>query len=43
MKIINSNAKIIYQTSGLEGMYKHIELCGRISYKSEDKVSESSL
>lgn len=42
MKIINSNAKIIHQALELEGMYKHIELCGRISYKSEDKVSESS-
>lgn len=42
MKIINSNAKIIHQAPELEGMYKHIELCGRISYKSEDKVSESS-
>lgn len=42
MKIINSSVEVIYQASGLEGMYKHIELCGRISYKSEDKVSESS-
>lgn len=42
MKIIESSAKLITQTSGIEGLHKHIELCGRVSYKSEDRISESS-
>ena len=42
MKLINSHFEIIEQPSGLEGMYKQIELVGRVSYKSEDKITENS-
>lgn len=30
------------QGPGLDGMLKHIERCGRISYKSEDKITDDS-
>lgn len=30
------------QEPGLDGMLKHIERCGRISYKSEDKITDDS-
>ena len=42
MKIIESKAELIQQPSGLEGVYKQIELCGRTCYKSEDKITEDS-
>ena len=42
MKLIESEAKYIPQESGLEGMYKQIELAGRTCYKSEDKITEDS-
>lgn len=42
MKLIESSAKIIPQDVGLEGIYKQIELAGRICYKSEDKICEGS-
>ena len=42
MKLIESKVEIIEQQPGLEGMYKHIELAGRVSYKSEDKITEDS-
>lgn len=43
MKLINPSYKIIDQKSGtLEDIYKHIELCGRTCYKSEDKITEDS-
>jgi thymidylate synthase (FAD) len=42
MKLIESSAHYIPQSEGLEGMYKHIELCTRVSYKSEDKITEDS-
>lgn len=38
MKLIESKAEYIPQTD----LYKHIELCGRTAYKSEDKITESS-
>lgn len=38
MKIIESKSEYIPQTD----IFKHIEFCGRISYKSEDKVTENS-
>lgn len=38
MKLIESKAEYIPQTD----LYKHIELCGRIAYKSEDKITENS-
>ena len=42
MKLIKPSFEIIEQPSGLEGMYKQIELVGRVSYKSEDKITENS-
>ena len=42
MKIIKQSAEIIPQFAGHEGMLKHIELCGRGCYKSEDKISKDS-
>ena len=42
MKIIQPNAIELKQQPGFEGMLKHIELCGRTCYKSEDKVTEDS-
>ena len=38
MKLIESKAEQIPQTD----LYKHIELCGRTAYKSEDKITENS-
>jgi len=38
MKLIESKAEYIPQTN----LYKHMELCGRIAYKSEDKITKDS-
>ena len=42
MKLINSKVELIEQQSGLEGIYKQIELSGRTCYKSEDKITPDS-
>ncbi|MGN1158040.1 MAG: FAD-dependent thymidylate synthase [Agathobacter sp.] len=42
MKIIKPYVEIITQANGYEGMFKHIELCGRVCYKSEDKITDTS-
>lgn len=47
MKLIEPSYEIITQKCDnkdtlLEDMYKHIELCSRICYKSEDKITENS-
>ena len=42
MKIIKPSVEIIPQCDGHGGMLKHIELCGRVCYKSEDKMSDKS-
>ena len=42
MKLIKPSYKIIPQAPGLEGIYKQIELAGRVCYKSEDKITEDS-
>lgn len=42
MKLINSKVELIEQQSGLEGVYKQIELAGRTCYKSEDKITPDS-
>jgi len=41
MKIIKPNAEIMTQLNGAE-IIKHIERCGRVCYKSEDKISDES-
>jgi thymidylate synthase (FAD) len=42
MKLIKPYFEIIEQKSSTENLYKHIELCGRNAYKSEDKITEDS-
>lgn len=42
MRLIKPSFEIIEQESGLDGLYKHIERCGRLSYRSEDKITEES-
>lgn len=42
MKIIDSSFEIVPQGYGKQDIFKHIELCGRVSYKSEDKITDDS-
>lgn len=42
MKLIKPKAELLIQPSGLEGVYKQIEKCGRTCYRSEDKITEDS-
>ena len=42
MKLIKSSFEILEQESGLQGVYKQIEIAGRTCYKSEDKITEDS-
>ena len=42
MKLIKPYFEIIEQQSGLECVYKQIELAGRTCYKSEDKITPDS-
>ena len=42
MKLIEASYQIIPQQSGLEGIYKQIEIGGRTCYKSEDHICEGS-
>lgn len=42
MKLIKPSFEVWEQSSGLEGIYKQIERCGRVCYKSEDKITEDS-
>jgi len=42
MKLIKPSFEIIGQQSGEIGMLKHIETCGRVAWKSEDKITDDS-
>lgn len=42
MKFIEPSVEIIKQEPGLDGLYKHIEKCGRTAYKSEDHITDDS-
>lgn len=42
MKFVDSGFEIIPQSGGLVGLYKHVEKVARVSYKSEDKITEDS-
>lgn len=42
MNLVNQNVVPIVQENTVDGMYMHIELCGRTCYKSEDKITETS-
>ena len=41
MKIIEQTHKILTPINGAE-ILKHIERCGRVAYKSEDKITDDS-
>lgn len=42
MKLISSRAELLPWLSGLEGVYKTIEVAGRTCYKSEEKITDDS-
>lgn len=42
MKLIDSSVDILEQEPGVIGLYKHIEKVGRVTYKSEDKITDTS-
>lgn len=42
MKIIKPSVEEFIQGAGFDGMLKHIERCGRLCYKSEDRITEGS-
>ena len=43
MKLIKQSFEFINQTDfSLVGIKKHIERCARVSYKSEDKITDTS-
>ena len=42
MKFVDSSFEIIEQAPGLEGAYKHCEKIARVSYKSENSITETS-
>ena len=43
MKLVQQSYEIIPQSEGLNGIYKQIELAGRICYKSENKITENAI
>lgn len=42
MRIIKPSFEIWEQEAGLEGVFRQIERAGRVCYKSEDKITETS-
>lgn len=42
MNLIKPKFEILEQQSGIDGIYKMIELAGRTCYRSEDKITEDS-
>ena len=42
MKLIESKAELLPQESGIEGIYKAIEIAGRTAYHSQDKITPTS-
>jgi thymidylate synthase (FAD) len=42
MNLVKPKVEPIIQKNSLEGILKHIELCGRTCYKSQDKITEDS-
>ena len=42
MRLCKPSFEILEQPSGLDGIYKMIELAGRTCYRSEDKITEDS-
>ena len=42
MRLIKPSFEIIEQQSGEVGMLKHIETCGRVAWKSEERITDDS-
>ena len=42
MRLVKPSFEILEQGSNINDMYKHIELCGRTCYKSNDKITKDS-
>jgi hypothetical protein len=42
MRLIKPSFEILTQEPGIDGLLRHIELCGRTAYKSEDAIKEGS-
>lgn len=42
MRLIRPSAEIWIQEAGISGIYKQIERCARVCYKSEDKIGEGT-
>lgn len=42
MRLIKPKVELINQEPSVEGLFKHVELCARTCYKSEDKITEDS-
>ena len=42
MRLIKPSFEIIDQLPGEVGLLKHIETCGRVAWKSEDRTSDDS-
>ena len=42
MKVVKSSTSVLEQQPGIIGMFKHIEACGRIAYKSESRITDDS-
>lgn len=42
MRLIKPKVELINQEPSVEGLFKHMELCARTCYKSEDKITEDS-
>ena len=42
MNIIKSEVSVIEQEPGIEGLYRFMEKCGRVTYKTEDKITQDS-
>ena len=42
MKLIKQNVELLNQYEGLKGIFKQIELAGRVCYNSENKITEDS-
>ena len=42
MKLVENKAEYLPQGEGFGELYEHVEKCGRICYKSEDKITKDS-
>jgi thymidylate synthase (FAD) len=42
MRLIKPSFELMLQEPGFEGLLKHVELCARTAYKSEDKITSDS-